>query len=352
MRGTGPLDVADARDPRARAHARAAGPGAQSREAAAPRRAVDAGSVDAFRALVEGDATRIEGQYLQGLSEADRNAYAQRDAQSRRARRGPEREGRPGGRRRPISTPPYIFGAPIARVLAAAGGNAAVDAALDGRRRRRASTSTRAGRHTPDLPPRPGAPRRREEAEDLRPNDESLDNFDLFLMLAAKLDLPTALRAADAFSSGFAGRVRERRQDLLPGWSIRRRPAASNSTSHELGVGGDDAQCRREPRPRPACCCTRATPAPARRRRATRGSAPRCASPRGGTSSWRRSPASPSRPRWPCARRGCSCTRARLPRRDPQRREARPADTADGAGERRRRADLPGEPAGGHPVAG
>ena len=52
---------------------------------------------------------------------------------------------------------PYIFGPQVIRVLEAQGGNAAVNAALDG-----APPSTRiyldptAVSHTPDLPPRPG----------------------------------------------------------------------------------------------------------------------------------------------------------------------------------------------------
>src|SRR5207244_3042537 len=40
------------------------------------------GSADAFRALVEGDASRIEGEYLQGLSKADRRAYMQQSRES------------------------------------------------------------------------------------------------------------------------------------------------------------------------------------------------------------------------------------------------------------------------------
>jgi len=165
-------------------------------------RAADAtsGSQDAFRALVEGDASRIEGQYLQGLSETDRNAYVQQSLKSsadagRRAKDVPA----------VVETyfdAPYIFGTPIAQVLAASGGNEAVDAALDGKTpatRIYFDPSTVA--HTPDLPPSPDLLSGEKKLKTYGANDESLGDFDLFLMLAARLDLPTALRAADAYKS-------------------------------------------------------------------------------------------------------------------------------------------------------
>jgi hypothetical protein len=158
------------------------------------------GSEDAFRALVEGDASRIEGEYLRGLSEADRNAYVQQSLKSS-ADAGKNAKDVPAVVETYFDAP-YIFGTPIAQVIAAAGGNAAVDAALDGK-----PPSTRiyfdpsAVAHTPELPPVPDLLSGEKKLKTYARNDESLDAFDFFLMLAARLDLPTALRAADAYKS-------------------------------------------------------------------------------------------------------------------------------------------------------
>jgi hypothetical protein len=164
------------------------------------RRAEDStsGSADAFRALVEGDASRIEGEYLRGLSAADRNAYARQSLESS-AEAGRNAKDVPAVVETYFDAP-YIFGTPIARVLAASGGNAAVDSALDGN-----PPSTRiyfdpsTVGHTPDLPPIPDLLPGEKKLKTYGPNDESLDDFDFFLMLAARLDLPTAVRAADAY---------------------------------------------------------------------------------------------------------------------------------------------------------
>ena len=158
------------------------------------------GSADAFRALVEGDASRIEGEYLQGLSKVDRKAYAQQSLESS-ADAGRTAKGVPAVVESYFDAP-YIFGTPIARVLAASGGNAAVDAALDGK-----PPSTRiyfdpsTVNNTPELPPIPGLLAVEKKLKTYGHNDESLDDFALFLMLAARLDLPTALRAADAYKA-------------------------------------------------------------------------------------------------------------------------------------------------------
>jgi hypothetical protein len=158
------------------------------------------GSAEAFRALVEGDASRIEAQYLQGLSEVERTAYAEQSlASSADARRNAQ------GIPAVVETyfdAPYVFGTPIARVLAARGGNAAVDAALDGK-----PPSTRiyfdpsSIGHTPDPPPVPELLPGEKKLKTYGHNDESLGDFDMFLMLAARLDLTTAIRAADAYKS-------------------------------------------------------------------------------------------------------------------------------------------------------
>ena len=52
------------------------------------------------------------------------------------------------------------------------------------------------------IPPVPEVPDGTERLPSVADGDDHFDNFTFYLMLAAKLDLPTALRAADAFSTG------------------------------------------------------------------------------------------------------------------------------------------------------
>ncbi len=91
----------------------------------------------------------------------------------------------------------------MTRAIAAGGGNTSVDAALVG-----PPPSTRiffdpgSVQHTPPIPPRPDVLDDERRLPELADGDDHFENFDFYLMLAAKLDLPTALRAADAFSAG------------------------------------------------------------------------------------------------------------------------------------------------------
>jgi hypothetical protein len=243
---------------------------------------------------------------------------------------------------------PYIFGTPIAQVLAASGGNEAVDAALDGK-----TPSTRiyfdpsTVAHTPDLPPTPDLLSGEKKLKSYGPNDESLGDFDLFLMLAARLDLPTALRAADAYKSAsqiayelngktcFRASVVGVDHDsntflasTLKRWAETMPDAGASPTTAGVVFRSCDPGARAE------------TPSNERIIAATRLVAARdqlvAALPTAGPD------------RWPSARRG-SRPRARLRHRD-VRHPARQPDAADAPRERRCRGELPAEPGRRHPV--
>jgi hypothetical protein len=98
---------------------------------------------------------------------------------------------------------PYIYGPQVVSILENTGGNQAIDNALTGLRRRRASTSTRP-RSTRSPTRRRPSPRcsRRDEALLRDGERRGFDDFTLYLMLGARLDPVTALRAADAFAAG------------------------------------------------------------------------------------------------------------------------------------------------------
>jgi hypothetical protein len=160
------------------------------------------GSSDALTALIEGDANRIEGRYLAEQSLADRRAYDRLSTQS---------SGRAGARTKSVPaivdtsfSAPYIFGPQVIRMLEAGGGNTAIDNALTG-----PVPSTRiyldptAVHVTATMPPpipalRPGE----KKLTVFSANDDSFDNFTFYLLLAARLDRPTALLAADAYATG------------------------------------------------------------------------------------------------------------------------------------------------------
>jgi hypothetical protein len=163
--------------------------------------ASESGSSDALIALIEGDADRIEHRYLARRTVGERRAYrrlsSQRSAVSdQRTKAVPEL----------ISlyfSAPYIFGPQVIRVLDTAGGNAAIDRALTA-----PALSTRiyfnpAAVHEP-APAEPPIPSLNTDEEKLTisGDDTSFDAFTFYLMLAAQLDRPDALRAADAFASG------------------------------------------------------------------------------------------------------------------------------------------------------
>lgn len=159
----------------------------------------------AFRTVIEGDAVRIERQYVARLSESDRSAYeAQEKSDSDQAKKDVS------------SVPdvliasfaaPYEFGAPFLRLLEAKGGNAEVNAALQ-------SPPSGEGqiidpqdffqkRSTVDVG-EPSLPQGAEKvildpSKDSSSETERLGVLDFMLMLSARVDAHQALKAADVW---------------------------------------------------------------------------------------------------------------------------------------------------------
>ena len=161
----------------------------------------DTGSSDALTALVEGDATRVEQRFLSEQSAADQREYVKLSL-SEASAAGKTTQDLPAI----VDTyfnAPYVFGPEVIRVLEAQGGNAAVNAALTG-----ITPSTRiyfdptAVNAGPTPPAVPDVQKGEAKLANSSKNDSEFDDFTLYLMLAARLDLPTALRAADAYSAG------------------------------------------------------------------------------------------------------------------------------------------------------
>jgi hypothetical protein len=159
------------------------------------------GSSDALTALIEGDAVRIQERYLGEQSAADRQAYALLSARS--ANEANQRTQKVPAVVETFFSAPYIFGPQVTRVVDAGGGNAAINAALTG-----PTPSTRiyldptAVNDTPGIPALPSLRDGETKLSKLSNNDDAFDHFTLYLMLATRLDRPTALLAADAFLGG------------------------------------------------------------------------------------------------------------------------------------------------------
>jgi hypothetical protein len=159
------------------------------------------GSSDALTALIEGDASRIQDRYLAEQSPADRQAYDLLSA--RGGDQAKQRTQRVPALVTTYFSAPYIFGPPVIRVLDASGGNTAINAALTG-----PTPSTRiyldptAVKDAPTMPAVPALKAGETKLPKFSSNDDSFDNFTLYLMLAARLERATALLAADAYSGG------------------------------------------------------------------------------------------------------------------------------------------------------
>ncbi len=160
------------------------------------------GSSDALRGLIEGDADRIENKYLAEQSAADRAEYeklsnAASDAADQQLKDIPV----------VIQTyfgAPYIYGPQVVSILENTGGNQAIDNALTGpaptTRIYLEPTAVNQVSDTP--PPVPARHAGETKLSSETANDEDFDVFTLYLMLGARLDALTALRAADAFAAG------------------------------------------------------------------------------------------------------------------------------------------------------
>ena len=155
----------------------------------------ESGDFSALRALVEGDATRIEDEYIARLSDADKAEYDAEMA-AQRERFGGETADVPEILLFQLGAP-YTYGPYTVRVLLANGGNAAVDAALTG-----PTPSARMFLEPAELEAGSAAePIVPQGSEALGP-PMNFTAFDVYVMLAARADAYAALRAADEVSGG------------------------------------------------------------------------------------------------------------------------------------------------------
>jgi hypothetical protein len=158
----------------------------------------ETGDEDAFTALVEGDAVRIEDEYRGSLSKAEQQQYdKQQDAE------GARYEGSTKGVPEIVSfllSAPYAFGPATIKVLVASGGNAAVDRAISGPTPNSQLYIQPGVLEEPDHVDAPEPP---EGGEQVRP-PESFGPFEFFLALGTRMDPERALTAADVVGGGQA----------------------------------------------------------------------------------------------------------------------------------------------------
>jgi hypothetical protein len=157
----------------------------------------ETGDSDGLRALIEGDATRIEYEYLELLSETERDAHdlANRGDIDRFA----EETQQVPDIVQLIFAAPYEFGTPAARVLAAEGGDRRLDSSLQG-----PTPSSRLlvqpGVLRSEPPPAPSIPEGATEIGSAEP----FSHFELYLTLANGVGPSAGLDAADAIEGGRA----------------------------------------------------------------------------------------------------------------------------------------------------
>jgi hypothetical protein len=164
------------------------------------QRADDSKATDGsgLKGLIEGDAVRIQQDYLKQLSSADRAEY-QREDSAEGDRVGDETSSVPDILQ-VLDGAPYEFGPDTVRVLAASGGNRAVDDALTGE-----PPSSRVFVATGDVSPAlevkvPTAP-----AGGITLGEpETFGPFETFLTLGMRVDPVVALSAADIVAGGEA----------------------------------------------------------------------------------------------------------------------------------------------------
>jgi hypothetical protein len=158
----------------------------------------DTGDVFSLKALIEGDAVRIEEDYLKQLSPAQRREYA-RENDAEGARVGAATESVPDilG---VLSGAPYALGPSTIRVLLADGGNRAVDDAITGPTPS-SGVFVRTGDISPAVPVE--APLPSGDGVVTGPT-ETFGPFELFLTLSMRLEPARALAAADVVAGGSA----------------------------------------------------------------------------------------------------------------------------------------------------
>jgi len=163
------------------------------------KRAADSPTADsdAFQALVEGDAVRVQDLFVKSLSVADQQEYArENETDARRIQR--EEGAKVPAIVDTLFSAPYVLGSATAEVLAATGGNNAINRALTG-----PSPFSRLFVAPADLTPgrvvaAPGRPPGTEA--DGKP--QPFGPYELYLTLAMQLPPGRALEAADGIAGG------------------------------------------------------------------------------------------------------------------------------------------------------
>jgi hypothetical protein len=164
------------------------------------KRAADSttGDASALQALVEGDAVRIQDDYLTHLSKTEQKEY-DRENNAEGSRVGKETATVPDIVEL-LSSAPYELGPSTIQVLLASGGNASVDAALTG-----PTPSTSLFVAPGDLAPPTSVNQPLLPAGAVAQGDaESFGPFETYLTLSMRLDPGVALKAADVVSGGRA----------------------------------------------------------------------------------------------------------------------------------------------------
>jgi len=162
-------------------------------------------SPQALRAVIEGDANRIEKKYLAGLSSNDRADF-----------RAWERKGSQGADSATADVPavisvlqgaPYAFGPLALEVVTADGGNGAVDRVFEhGVFTQQLFVEPSASLTEPA--PEPIAAPKAAAGEKTIGTPDELGAFDLYLLLASRIDGADALAAASTWSGGRSRTVR------------------------------------------------------------------------------------------------------------------------------------------------
>lgn len=162
-------------------------------------------SPEALRAVIEGDANRIENKYLSGLSQNDRTDF-----------RTWERSGVQSADRATADVPavlsvlqsaPYAFGPLALQVVAADGGNRAVDRVFEHGVFTQKLFVEPTASFTEPAPAPISAPKATAGEKTVGTPDQ-LGAFDLYLLLASRLDGADALAAASTWSGGRSRTVR------------------------------------------------------------------------------------------------------------------------------------------------
>jgi hypothetical protein len=166
--------------------------------------ASETGDASALKALVEGDAVRIQDDYLAQLSAAEQKEY-HRENDAEGARVGKETASVPDIVDL-LSGAPYEFGPSTVRVLLSAGGNSAVDDALTG-----PTPSTGVFVESGDITPPVAVEQPLLPADGVASGPaETFGPFETFVTLAMRLDPGRALAAADVVAGGRAVTFRSR----------------------------------------------------------------------------------------------------------------------------------------------